>query len=67
MIPTTPAGLGVYEGGIVGIFRLHGWNVPDAAAYAILVRLDDVLFSLSGAVLLASLGLTSFLKGSSDA
>jgi len=67
MIPTTPAGLGVYEGGIVGIFRLHGWSIPDAAAYAILVRLDDVVFSISGAVLLASLGLTSFLKGSSDA
>jgi uncharacterized membrane protein YbhN (UPF0104 family) len=66
MIPTTPAGLGVYEGGIVGIFRLHGWNIPDGAAYAILVRMDDVLFSVSGAVLLAGLGLTSFLKGSSD-
>jgi hypothetical protein len=45
---------------------LHGWSIPDGAAYAILVRMDDVLFSVSGAVLLAGLGLTSFLKGSSD-
>jgi Uncharacterised protein family (UPF0104). len=28
MLPTTPAGLGVYEGGIIGIFHLHGWSVP---------------------------------------
>jgi len=66
MLPTTPAGLGIYEGGIVGIFRLHGWDIPDGAAYAILVRLDDVFFSISGAILLASLGLTSFLRGSPD-
>jgi uncharacterized protein (TIRG00374 family) len=62
MIPTTPAGLGVYEGGIIGIFRLHGWAVPDGAAYAILVRLDDVLFSIVGAVLLAYVGLASFFR-----
>jgi uncharacterized protein (TIRG00374 family) len=67
MFPTTPAGLGVYEGGLVGIFRLHGWAVPDGAAYAILVRLDDVLFSIVGAVLLARFGLTNFLKGEGEA
>jgi uncharacterized protein (TIRG00374 family) len=57
MLPTTPAGLGIYEGGIIGIFRLHGWSVPDGAAYAILIRLDDVLFSIAGALLLARFGL----------
>jgi uncharacterized protein (TIRG00374 family) len=57
MLPTTPAGLGIYEGGIIGIFRLHGWSVPDGAAYAILMRLDDVLFSIAGALLLARFGL----------
>jgi uncharacterized protein (TIRG00374 family) len=62
MIPTTPAGLGVYEGGIMGIFRLQGWPVPDGAAYAILIRLDDVLFSLIGAALLAHFGLARYLK-----
>lgn len=67
MIPVTPAGLGVYEGGIVGIFSLHGWRLPDAAAYAIVIRLDDVLFSIAGALLLARFGLTRFLKGSADA
>lgn len=67
MIPTTPAGLGVYEASIVVLFRLHGWSVVDGAAYAILIRLDDVLFSITGAVLLARFGLIGFLKGSSDA
>ena len=66
-IPTTPAGLGVYEASIIGVFKLHGWSTSDAAAYAILFRLDDVLFSISGAILLAHMGLTGFLKGSADA
>jgi len=57
MLPTTPAGLGVYEGGIVGIFHLHGWSVSDGAAYAILMRLDDVLVSVVGAILLAHFGI----------
>lgn len=56
MLPTTPAGLGVYEGGLIGILTLHGWPVADAAAYAVLVRLDDVCFSLAGALLLARSG-----------
>jgi uncharacterized protein (TIRG00374 family) len=60
MIPMTPAGIGVYEGGLVGIFRLHGWSIPDGAAYAILIRLDDVLFSICGAALLARFGLRNF-------
>jgi len=57
MLPTTPAGLGIYEGGIIAIFHLHGWSVSDGAAYAILMRMDDVLFSLAGALLLARFGL----------
>jgi uncharacterized protein (TIRG00374 family) len=66
MLPTTPAGLGVYEGGIIGIFHLHGWSVPDGAAYAILMRLDDVLFSVAGALLLARFGLRES-KGTDNA
>ncbi len=63
MLPTTPAGLGIYEGGIIGIFHLHGWSVPDGAAYAILMRLDDVLFSVAGALLLARFGLRESKEG----
>jgi uncharacterized membrane protein YbhN (UPF0104 family) len=66
MLPTTPAGLGVYEGGIIGIFHLHGWSIPDGAAYAILMRLDDVLFSVAGALLLARFGLRES-KGTDNA
>jgi len=62
ILPVTPAGLGVYEAGIIGIFRLQGWSVPEGAAYAILIRLDDVLFSVIGVVLLTRLGLMSFLS-----
>ena len=67
MLPTTPAGLGVYEGGIIGILSLQGWPVADAAAYAVLIRLDDVCFSLVGALLLARSGFSRALKGSPDA
>ncbi len=64
MLPTTPAGLGVYEAGIVGVFHLLGWSASAGAAYAILVRLDDVLFSLTGAALLGHFGLMRALRGS---
>jgi len=67
MFPTTPAGLGVYEGGLVGIFRLHGWAIPDGFAYAILVRLDDVLFSIVGAAILTRFGLMNFLEEEGEA
>jgi uncharacterized membrane protein YbhN (UPF0104 family) len=62
MIPVTPAGLGFYEGGIIGIFQLHGWGISNGAAYAILIRLDDVLFSVLGIVFLMRFGLMHFLK-----
>lgn len=62
MLPTTPAGLGVYEGGVIGLFRMLHWSVSDAAAYGILLRLDDVLFVLVGFTLVARFGLAKWLR-----
>jgi uncharacterized protein (TIRG00374 family) len=44
MLPTTPGGVGVYEAGVVGLFRFLGWDVADGAAYGLLLRLDDVVY-----------------------
>jgi uncharacterized protein (TIRG00374 family) len=44
MLPTTPGGIGVYEAGVVGLFRFLGWDVADGAAYGLLLRLDDVVY-----------------------
>jgi uncharacterized membrane protein YbhN (UPF0104 family) len=44
MLPTTPGGVGVYEAGVIGAFRLLGWDPALGAAYGVLLRLDDVLF-----------------------
>jgi len=44
MLPTTPGGIGVYEAGVVGLFRFLGWEVADGAAYGVLLRLDDVVY-----------------------
>jgi len=44
MFPTTPGGVGVYEAGVVGLFRYLGWDLADGAAYGLLLRLDDVIY-----------------------
>jgi len=44
MLPTTPGGVGVYEAGVVGLFKYLGWDVADGAAYGLLLRLDDVIY-----------------------
>lgn len=61
MMPSTPGGLGVYEGGAIGAFRMLGWDAADGAAYGLLLRLDDVIFILFGFTLLFRLGLGRWL------
>jgi uncharacterized protein (TIRG00374 family) len=65
MLPSTPGGIGVYEGGVIGIFRLLGWEAADGAAYGILLRLDDVIYILFGAAITARFGMSRWL-GSDD-
>jgi uncharacterized membrane protein YbhN (UPF0104 family) len=47
MMPSTPGGVGVYEAGVVGLFRLLGWDPAEGVAYGLLLRLDDVVFLLA--------------------
>jgi uncharacterized protein (TIRG00374 family) len=55
MLPSTPGGVGVYEAGVVGLFRLLGWDTAEGVAYGLLLRLDDVVF-LSAAMGVVALG-----------
>jgi uncharacterized membrane protein YbhN (UPF0104 family) len=57
MLPTTPGGIGVYEAGVIGLFRFIGWDVADGAAYGILLRLDDVLYVAAALGAAGALGL----------
>ena len=57
MLPITPAGLGVSEGGIIGLFALLSWNASDGASFSILFRLDDLVLATAGAIALARFGL----------
>jgi glycosyltransferase 2 family protein len=66
MLPTTPAGLGVYEGGVIGLFRMLSWNPSDGAAYGILLRLDDVIFVLVGFTLVARFGLSRWIAAARE-
>ncbi len=53
MLPSTPGGLGVYEAGVLGLFKLLGWNGSEGIAYGLLLRLDDVLFLTAAGLTLA--------------
>jgi uncharacterized protein (TIRG00374 family) len=61
MMPSTPGGIGVYEGGVIGIFRLMGWEVADGAAYGVLLRLDDLVYVLFGFASAARFGMSRWL------
>jgi hypothetical protein len=63
MLPSTPGGLGVYEGGLVVIFtQVMHWSAADGGAYAILVRTADLLLISVGVWLVVHYGMTSLLK-----
>jgi len=63
MMPSTPGGLGVYEGGLIVIFsKVMGWEAAEGGAYAILVRTADLLLIVVGVWLVAHYGMTSLMK-----
>jgi uncharacterized protein (TIRG00374 family) len=63
ILPSTPGGLGVYEGGLVAIFtHVMHWAESDGAAYAILIRTADLLYIAFGVWLVIHYGMTSMLK-----
>jgi uncharacterized protein (TIRG00374 family) len=63
MAPSTPGGLGIYEGGIVLIFvKILAWPESDGAAFALLVRAADLIYIAFGVWLVVHYGMTSLLK-----
>jgi uncharacterized protein (TIRG00374 family) len=64
MIPATPGGVGMYEGGMIGLFSLLGWQTHEGAAFSILWRLDELVFLAVGGGLMIHYGLTRWLLGS---
>jgi uncharacterized protein (TIRG00374 family) len=66
MLPSTPGGLGVYEGGVIGLFGLLGWEPADGAAYGLLLRLDDVVYVLFSFGFVARFGMSRWF-GDGDA
>ena len=63
MMPSTPGGLGVYEGGLIVIFsQVLGWEASEGGAYAILVRTADLLLISVGIWLVVHYGMTSLMK-----
>jgi len=63
MVPSTPGGLGVYEGGLVVIFsQIMGWMPEHGFAYAILIRTADLLLISFGVWFVVHYGMTSLLK-----
>lgn len=61
-LPHTPGGLGIFEGGMVGLFALLGLGKENAAAYSLVNRAADLILILYGLYLIAHLGLRSLAR-----
>jgi hypothetical protein len=59
----TPAGLGVVEGGMIGIFRLINLSAEGAVAYALAVKGLEITVAVLGVVILLRLGFGRLLEG----
>ncbi len=55
-VPFVPGGIGVYEGGMVGFFRLLGRPSTEGIAFAMTVHGVELVVALAGIVFLAQLG-----------
>jgi uncharacterized protein (TIRG00374 family) len=63
ILPSTPGGLGIYEGGLVVIFtQVLRWSDADGGAFAILIRAADLLYIVFGVWLVVHYGMTSMLR-----
>jgi uncharacterized protein (TIRG00374 family) len=66
MVPHTPGGLGIFEGGMLGLFalmKLGGSKTEQmAAGFSIATRAADVVLILVGVVLIFVLNMRSFAK-----
>jgi len=62
----TPAGLGVAEGGMIGIFGLLGISGASAVAYSFTIKLPSLLLAGVGIAYIAQHGLARLLKDKVD-
>lgn len=66
MVPHTPGGLGIFEGGMLGLFALldpaKGQAEQMAAGFSIMTRAADVALILIGLVLIFVLNMRTFAK-----
>jgi glycosyltransferase 2 family protein len=61
-LPHTPGGLGIFEGGMVGLFSLLNLGEANAAAYSVVNRAADLFLLLLGLYLIVHLGLQSLAR-----
>jgi uncharacterized protein (TIRG00374 family) len=61
-LPHTPGGLGIFEGGMMGLFALLGLGEANAAAFSVVNRAADLLLILIGLYLIVHLGLRSIAR-----
>lgn len=59
----TPAGLGMAEGGMIGIFELLGISGASAVAYSFTIKLPSLLLAAVGIAYIAQHSLARLLKG----
>jgi uncharacterized protein (TIRG00374 family) len=62
-LQVTPGGIGIFEGGVLGTFALAGLSAPEAAAYAAVQRLSDVVLVGLGVAFASREGAMSFFRG----
>jgi uncharacterized protein (TIRG00374 family) len=62
-ITILPGALGFFEGGMLGYFEAAKLGAERAAAFAIIARIADVMFVVSGIWLIVHLGLSRMAKG----
>jgi uncharacterized membrane protein YbhN (UPF0104 family) len=66
MLPHTPGGLGIFEGGMLGLFNImdpgKGNAAEQAAAFSIMTRIGDVVLLLVGIYLIIHLNMRAFAK-----
>jgi hypothetical protein len=62
ILPHTPGGLGIFDGGMVGLFALLDLGKSNAAAFALLTRTADVVLILLGLWLIVHYNLQSMAR-----
>jgi len=66
MVPHTPGGLGIFEGGMLGLFKIMNLSdaqgAEQAAAFSLMTRMGDVVLLMVGIYLIIHLNMRAFAK-----